>query len=390
MLACSILVVALLQLTGNSDTGAGAVSSSAEVSSQQPGTAPTQDGKAENAEGPQTAQQSEPSQPGWFGEAPVPATSGPPGIFSVQTAESLPKGVLTTSAYANSFGTVPGSVTVFSGGLNIAAGLTKKLMVFAQFEPYIHFHVGDPSQLSLRQPSDCAHDVYKAPIYCGGPNPGPNWVNSWKGPAAAYVTGFPFAAYNNSDWGPLNLGVKYNFYSETRGDPLSVSLGGAFIIPTESTSAELAKFGAQTGTLDFSFTLALSKTLWREAVLATNVTYLVTRNPRIGNETLLTPGDVMIFGQGLIFRPQHRLQFLMEYTCEFTQEGHAFGVIGIDTENTSLGPADPVDGVWGARWYFLNSAAIDVGYRYMLNLHQLNNRSGFNIKVSKVFGWRKH
>jgi len=25
----------------------------------------------------------------------------------------------------------------------------------------------------------------------------------------------------------------------------------------------------------------------------------------------------------------------------------------------------------------------------MLNLHQLNDRSGFNIKISKVFGWHK-
>ena len=179
-----------------------------------------------------------------------------------------------------------------------------------------------------------------------------------------------------------------NFWSENRGDPLSVSLGAALDIPTERAATELAKFGAQTATIDYSFTLALSKTLWNEMVLANNVTYLRTGNPKIGNETLYTPGDVIIFGQGFIFRPQHRLQLMTEFTCTMIQEGHAFGLIGIDTENTSLGPSDPVDGVWGVRWYFLNSFAVDAGYRYMMNLHQLHDRSGFTIKISKVLSWK--
>jgi hypothetical protein len=38
----------------------------------------------------------------------------------------------------------------------------------------------------------------------------------------------------------------------------------------------------------------------------------------------------------------------------------------------------------------LGRAALDVGYRYMLNLPQLNDRNGFTIKISKLFGWSKH
>ena len=118
-------------------------------------------------------------------------------------------------------------------------------------------------------------------------------------------------------------------------------MGGAVIVPTESAVAELAKHGAQMGAFNYSITLGLSKTFWRNVLLANNVTYLITTNPRIGNETLYTPGDVMVFGQGFIFRPQSRLQFLTEYTVGFTQEGHAFGLLGIDTENQSQGPAVP-------------------------------------------------
>jgi hypothetical protein len=316
--------------------------------------------------------------------APVPATSGTPGIFTVETAESLGKGVFTFSAYGNRFGRAPGSATLVAGGIDVAAGVTNKLMIFANFEPYRHINIAAPSQLSLRQPANCPHNVFEAPIYCGV-NPGP-LNNSWKGPAAGYVADFPFAAYNKSDYGPVTVGFKANFWSETRGDPLSVSMRFSLLIPTETSATELAKFGLQTGTLNYSFTLGLSKTVWREVVLANNVTYLVTRNPHIGTQTLMTPGDEIIFGQGFIVRAQHRLQFLMEYTGILPQEGHGFGLIGIDTENTSQGPSDAVDGVWGVRWYLTKTTALDVGYRYMLNLPQLHDRSGFNIKISKTLG----
>ena len=319
--------------------------------------------------------------------APVPATTGGPGLFTVETAETLPKGVFTSAAYLNKFSRAPGSVTILSAGFSLAAGITKKITVFAQFEPYRYLNIVKPSQLSLRQPAGCPHDVFKAPIYCGL-NPGP-LHNSWKGPAAGYVQDYPFAAFNNSDWGPVTLGFKVNFWSETRGDPLSVSLRTSFIIPTNSAKAELDKSGAQSGALNYSFSLGLSKSFRHGIVLANNVTYVVTRNPKSHGQTLLTPGDEMIFGQGFIFFAQHRLQLLTEYTAVFTQEGHAFGVVGIDTENTSVGPSTPVDGVWGVRWFWRKSAALDVGYRYMLNLRQVQDRSGFVFKISKSFRWSK-
>lgn len=69
----------------------------------------------------------------------------------------------------------------------------------------------------------------------------------------------------------------------------------------------------------------------------------------------------------------------------FFQEGHAFGLVGIDTQNTSWGSSVPVDGVWGVRWNLRNRTALDVDYRYMLNLHQVNDRSGFIFQISNVF-----
>jgi hypothetical protein len=184
----------------------------------------------------------------------------------------------------------------------------------------------------------------------------------------------------------VTLGLKVNFWSQTRGDPLSVSLRTDFVIPTSSSKAELASSGTQTGTLNYSFSLGLSRSFRHGILLANNVTYLVTRNPQSHGKSLLTPPDEIIFGQGFIFFAQRRLQLLTEYTAVFPQEGHAFGVIGIDTENTSRGPNTPVDGVWGIRWYWRRSAALDLGYRYMLNLHQVQDRNGFIFKLSESFG----
>lgn len=390
MLVGSILIVVLMQAQGSSDRTAIAAAS-ADTSIQQSSSVPTQpsDDSQQPAQKPESSHSTNPEE-SWYKVPPMPATTGTPGVYTVVTAESLPKGVFTLSAYTNKFGRAPGSATIFGAGVSGAVGLTNKITLFGQFEPYQHIHISDPSQLSLRQPPGCAHDVFNAPIYCGGPAPGPGWVNSWKGPAASYVPDYPYAAYDKSDWGPVTLGAKVNFWSETRNDPLSVALSFGFVIPTEGAATELHKFGLQSGTMNYSIGLALTKTLWREFTMANNVTYVITRNPQIGNQTLYTPGDEIIFGQAFIFRAQHRLQFLNEYTCEMIQEGHAFGLIGIDTENSSLGPSDPVDGVWGLRWYFSDTAAVDVGYRYMMNLHQLNDRSGFTIKISKVFGWSKH
>lgn len=389
MVACSVVLIALMQLsrTGNPALAASHFHLRRKKASSSQDSPVASSAKAQPVPSPREEQSPTNVDATKPASAPVPAITGTPGLFTVETAESLAKGEWAFSAYANKFGRAPGSATILAGGLTVAAGLTNKLTLFAQFEPYRHIHLGEPLQLSLRQPASCPHDVFQAPIYCGV-NPGP-LNNTWKGPAAAYVPDFPFAAYNKSDYGPLTVGVKSTFWSETRGDPLSVSMRFSLMIPTESSATELAKFGLQSGTVNYSFTLGLSKTLWRQVVLANNVTYLVTRNPHIGAQTLLTPGDAIIFGQGFIFRPQHRLQFLMEYTGILPQEGHGFGLIGIDTENTSQGPNDPVDGVWGVRWYFLKTAAVDVGYRYMLNLHQLNDRSGFTFKISKTLGWPK-
>jgi len=50
-----------------------------------------------------------------------------------------------------------------------------------------------------------------------------------------------------------------------------------------------------------------------------------------------------------------------------------------DPEHDIWGPRS--DGIWGVRVYILPVTAIDIGCRYMLNLTNATDRSGFVIKL---------
>src|ERR1700693_3424932 len=81
---------------------------------------------------------------------PMLATTGTIGLFTLETADTLPKHGFAFSAFGNKFGRMPGSVTVLEFGVDLSYGITDNLNVYAAFDPYGHVHVGCPGQLSLR------------------------------------------------------------------------------------------------------------------------------------------------------------------------------------------------------------------------------------------------
>jgi hypothetical protein len=66
-------------------------------------------------------------------------------------------------------------------------------------------------------------------------------------------------------------------------------------------------------------------------------------------------------GSGFILFPAKRIQFMNEH--------HGVVFVAAATPNTTFGACDPVDGIWGLRVYILLMAAMDIEYRYMLNLY---------------------
>jgi len=304
---------------------------------------------------------------------PMPATSGSLGLFTVDTGELLPRRAFSFSTYVNKFSRMPGSVSVLNLGWNFGVGLADWLTLYAQFEPYRHVHVGAPSQLSLNTPADNGTNF---PIF---PNPANPTIYRRLGPGLrpAYVEDYPFAFRNVGGVGEFAAGFKLGILSERRGNLVSLSVRNDFVFPTRTTLSDLLGNGTQSGQFNYGFTVALSKTWSNFATLTGNAGYRFTRDPRSNGQVAMTQADQVRAGAGLLLFPQSRIQVMSEYT----------GIVftGSATPNTSFGARDPADGIWGVRLYPWKSVALDVGYRYMLDLRNANDRHGFVVKLGAVY-----
>jgi hypothetical protein len=297
---------------------------------------------------------------------PMPATSGTIGLFTVETGETLESG-WSFSIYGNRFGRMPGSVVVSNYGINVGWAYRKWVNFYSVFQPEVATQVGNASQLSLDTPPN----IMQFPQY-------QNTIYRTLGPGQdpAYVEDFPFVSRNDSGPGNVTLGAKFGLLSERHGAPLSLSIRNDAIIPTRYTVKTLLGNGTQTGAFADMVTVAASRNFLNLILVAGNFGYEFTSNPRSGGISEVILADQTHVGGGFILFPAKRLQFMSEYN------GLVF--TGAATPVTTFGAGNPVDGVWGVRFYVLPQLAIDAGYRYMLNLSNLNDRSGFVINLGIV------
>ncbi len=303
---------------------------------------------------------------------PMLATTGTLGMFTLETADTLPKHGFAFSAFGNKFGRMPGSVTVLEFGVDATYGITDNLNVYAAFDPYGHVHVGCPGQLSLRSiplSGNCA------PVGLGSSIPN-SFFPVVSGSAPGYVEDYPFAANNNGGTGNITLGLKYAFLSERQGAPISFSVRNDFNISTKTDINKLLNDGTESSPLSDTVSLAVSKT-WGNFLTGTfNFGYTFVRAPRDNQSNVLVAmPDQLRTGVGFLLFPEHRFQPMMEYS------GVVFVSAPGTPEDMSFGARDPIDGVWGIRMYPWKNIGIDLGYRYMLNLKDLNDRSGFVVKL---------
>ena len=291
----------------------------------------------------------------------IPTTAGPLGLFTLETADILPKGAWSVAGYVNKFSRMPGSVTVLNLGFNFGVGINDWLNLYLDFEPHRHTHVSQPGQLSLRSP--LANPVF----------PNTFFRTLLPGTTPAYVEDYPFAANNDGGVGELTLGLKFGLLSEGRGQPFSLSLRNDFIIPTRTSLTGLQGNGTQSGEFNDLLSVAVSRN-WSDAVtLGVNFGARFAADPNASGTQLLSQANQLRIGAGFILRPQSRVQFMNEYT------GVVF--VGSSTPNQSFGARDPLDGVWGLRLYPRDDFAVDLGYRHMLNLGNAQDRHGFVIKM---------
>jgi hypothetical protein len=85
----------------------------------------------------------------------------------------------------------------------------------------------------------------------------------------------------------------------------------------------------------------------------------------------------MHIGAGMLIFPDKRFQIITEYDATI--------FVGGGIKNTTVGARDPVDSLTGFRLYAWKWAALDLGYRYSLDLTGHRDRNGFVIKVGTAF-----
>jgi outer membrane protein OmpA-like peptidoglycan-associated protein len=302
---------------------------------------------------------------------PMPALDGTPGLFTLGTGDTLPKGGFDIVAGVNKISRMPGDITVLQVIPSFGVGITNWFTAFLSIDADEHIHVDQPSLLSLNSTNGLQYrnTIYQSFLPCTGCAP-------------AYVEDFPFASHNGGGIGEIDLGFKIGLLSEKRGKPFSLSIRNDFYIPTQTGFSTLLSNQVQMGTFNYGLGLEASKTLFHRSILATvNWAYRFTResNYTVEFNGVPTPGvlklaDQMPVGIGLQIFPDKRFQIITEY------DGLIY--VGKGIQNTTQGARDPVDSVMGFRLYALKNLALDVGYRYNLNLTNHEDRNGFVVKLA--------
>jgi hypothetical protein len=304
---------------------------------------------------------------------PMPALDGTPGLFTLGTGETLPKHAFDIVVGVNKFSRMPGDITVLQTVPSFGIGITNWFTVFASIDANEHIHVDQPSLLSLNSTNGLQYlnTIYAPYLPC-----------STAACPPAYVEDFPFASHNGGGIGEWDLGFKIALLSERRGKPLSVSIRNDFYIPTQTGFSTLLRNQVQSGQFNYGIGLEASKNLFHRSILATiNWAYRFTRESNYtvtfdGTPTpsVLKLADQMPIGVGLLVFPEKRLQIVTEY------DGLIY--VGKGIQNTSFGARDPVDSLMGFRVYALRNFAMDVGYRYNINLTNHQDRNGFVVKLA--------
>jgi outer membrane protein OmpA-like peptidoglycan-associated protein len=315
----------------------------------------------------------EKEQPTW---KPMPATTGTLGAFTIETGETLPKKAFTLSAYVNQFDRAPGDLKITNVGWDVGVGLTNRLTAFVGWIPYAHIHVGAPFLLSEGSPTtnpEFDRSIYRLPFPSVSNRP-------------SYSEDYPYAFTSNGGIGEVSVGAQFGLLSERRGNPFTLSVGDTAFIPTKTSLPDLLQNQVQRGAFSDLISVAASKNIHHIVDWAFNFGYLFTRDPRfsgltltngepLGTDTPVHLADEIRVGTAMIFFPEKRFQIIKE------ESGIIY--VGTHTPNMTYGPRDPVDGVYGVRIYPTHNVAIDIAYRYELNLSQnTGDRHGFVAKLS--------
>jgi outer membrane protein OmpA-like peptidoglycan-associated protein len=287
----------------------------------------------------------------------IPTTGGGLGLFTVASGNVLPRHGWSVAGYADRFGRMPGELVITDYGLNIGFGLTNWLELYVNDIPDAHIKAGNADELT------------------------PLTATGFNTTHAVYSEDYPFVSRTEGGEGPFTVGARFGIVSEDRGDPVSISLNVDADISSRQDFAVLRRSGTQNGKANFEFGTSVSKNVSDIFTLDFDATIDLVKSPTLFGDALLEQAKTFTVGGGILLFPHKRIQVINEYTGEMYY-GHS-------TPTETFGPRDPLDGIWGFRLFPVPQLAIDLGYRYMLNLPDLQDRNGFVVKFATVYAPHK-
>lgn len=296
----------------------------------------------------------------------IPSTVGGLGLFTQETGETMTKGSFAFAGYADKFSRMPGHTTVLNLGWNLSIGFHDRFNFIFQWDPYRYIKVQRPNQTSFGSPvgfPQFENTIYRSLLPIVGSAPG-------------YVEDYPFANRNAGGAGDVRMGVRFGLAQERLGNPINLTVGYDFFIPTQTQLTSLLDNQVQLGTFAHGPRASASRT-WTDWLMSTlDFSHKFTRNHDFGNPTsAFQMADQTRIGAGLLLFPQSRWQVIGEYNALIFNRGA--------TQNTTFGARDPIETVWGMRMYFtqFNNLALDAGYRVNMNQRGHGDRHGFVVKL---------
>jgi peptidoglycan-associated lipoprotein len=227
---------------------------------------------------PSPASSQQPASASASDEASRPATTtfyGDTGLWYAPTGEVLAKGRWSGSVYRRGTNWVQGYTNVADFAGTFAVGVGDRTEVFGSF------------LADTRIDRDIRPIFVNDPAFGGVIDRYPKVNQYWTG----------------DNVGDLYVGAKYNFLSESRGDPAAVALRGMIKLPTGKADA-----GVSTGKADFSIDGVVSK----EAAKLVEVSGYGGYEWRGSPDNFSLPGGAFRWGTGLTFPSRNFLRVVGE------------------------------------------------------------------------------
>jgi outer membrane protein OmpA-like peptidoglycan-associated protein len=261
---------------------------------------------------------------------------GTSGLFKAWDAESLRQGETNFTIGWDQYQRDPGELTIGKLPIGAAVGLSDRFELFGKVD------------IQRRITADSIGYYRLLPGELPEPAATPNGFRFFNHDA-------PFMDVPESmGFSDILLGLKFNAYSERRGDPLSVAITGFGTIPGQRDTVGLNK-GLSSGAYKGGFALLVSKTAAEAMRVHFNLGYNWVTDPEVENTRLVGLEDEIIYRVGAEFPANTPYRVIAE------MNGARIGHYGSGplTEN----PRNPIDLIFGMRFYPKEWMTFGAGYQ---------------------------